>query len=475
MFAFKKQLFILLSFTFIFLPLPSCKKAENQSSYTINAVYSNGVIDGNLRYKFVNNSNTAIDHVDFNLHANAYAENAEIKPTTSTNLAKAYENGISYGGIEILSVEIARKKSEFKVFGLDNAFLKVSVPAVYPEEYVEIDVAFKTTVPKSKLRLGENSHAINVADFFPTVCYFTNGEFLHIPYSPIGDPYYSQTHDFFVNFSVPSEYVVASCGQPTQTIVDELFTTYSYQLNRARNFALVISKNFKVFSKNSNGITVNYYSFLDDGEEYLNTVLSALDYFNRTFGDYPYQTLSVAETGFVYGGMEFSSLCFINTDLNRQDKLNSIIHEVAHQWWYGGVSNNQYNTAFIDEGLCEFSTYLYFKNTSKDLANEMILNAKQAYKSFFDLQSVLSGNANTCMERPLSDFKSDYEYVNLVYNKSLLTFYEYENLVGEDKTLKSLKTLYKNNIGKEITREDLIKAFGYGDHFNSYIDGKVIL
>ena len=105
----------------------------------------------------------------------------------------------------------------------------------------------------------------------------------------------------------------------------------------------------------------------------------------------------------------------------------------------------------------------------------MILSAKQAYKSFFELQSVFSGNANTSMERPLSSFKSDYEYVNIAYNKSLLMFYEYQNAVGEEKTKKALKNLYQNNFGKEIRRDELIKAFGNADHFNSYIDGKVII
>ena len=54
-------------------------------------------------------------------------------------------------------------------------------------------------------------------------------------------------------------------------------------------------------------------------------------------------------------------------------------------------------------------------------------------------------------------------------------FFEYQNLVGQDKTLRALKNLYKNNYGKEIGRYEIIKEFGFSDHFNSYIDGKVII
>ncbi|MBQ7374057.1 MAG: M1 family metallopeptidase [Clostridia bacterium] len=455
--------------------LGGCKKSESLSSYSLNATYHEGALDGKLRYKFVNRYDTAFDHVDFNLHANAYCENSTTKPVTDNNLARAYPNGLSYGGIEILKVEILNQNAEFDIFGDSNCFLRVKTPTVYQGETVEIDIAFKTSIPNSKLRLGENAYAVNLADFFPTACYVKDGGFLQIPYSPFGDPYLSEISDYSVNLTVPSEFTVASCGKPTQTLVEELTTTYSYELKSARDFAFVLSKDFKVFSQNHDDVTVNYYSFSDDGESYLKTAISALEFFSKNFGDYPYQTLSLAETGFLFGGMEFSSLCYISTELEKEEKQNAIAHEIAHQWWHGGVSNDQYNSAYIDEGLAEFSAFLFFENSSLELANEMISNAKHAYKSFFDLQSVLSGNVDTTMERPLSTFKSEYEYANLSYNKSLLMFYEYYSKFGKNKTLSALKKLYSDNYGREITRAEIIKAFGRADHFNSFVDGKVII
>lgn len=473
----KKRFSIVLCLVFIYplFFLSSCKKAEEYSSYLINAVYSEGLLSGKLRYKFVNHYNQPVDHVDFNLHANAYTEHSTTKPVTELNLAKAYPYGLSYGGIKILDVEICQQKREFEIFGESDGFLKVATPTVYDGDSVEIDISFETVIPKSKLRLGENEHAVNLADFFPTACYFSNNDFLHIPYSPIGDPYFSQVSDYVVNLTVPSEYSVASCGIPTFTNVEDLTTTYSYELKSARDFACVLSKNFKVFSQTSNEITVNYYSFTDDGEKNLKTAIQTLEFLTKTIGKYPYETLTIVESGFLYGGMEFSSLCLINENLTEKEKTNAIMHEIAHQWWHGGVSNDQNLCAYIDEGLAEFSVFLILENSSLELAKEMILNAKQAYKSFFDLQSILSGNANTVMERQLSTFKSEYEYVNLCYNKPLIMFYEYYEKFGKDKAINALKKLYLSNFGKEIYKDAIIKAFGHGDHFNSFIDGKVII
>lgn len=32
-----------------------------------------------------------------------------------------------------------------------------------------------------------------------------------------------------------------------------------------------------------------------------------------------------------------------------------VVHEIAHQWFYGIVGNDQINHGWIDEGLCRFA------------------------------------------------------------------------------------------------------------------------
>ena len=38
-------------------------------------------------------------------------------------------------------------------------------------------------------------------------------------------------------------------------------------------------------------------------------------------------------------------------DLDNPSLSDTVVHEVAHQWWYAMVGNNQYLHAFLDESL----------------------------------------------------------------------------------------------------------------------------
>ena len=66
--------------------------------------------------------------------------------------------------------------------------------------------------------------------------------------------------------------------------------------------------------------------------------------FNRIFGKYPYGVYSIVMTEFPTG-MEYPGIVFIGKDYfnaHSKDELEKIIvHETAHQWWYGVVGNDQ--------------------------------------------------------------------------------------------------------------------------------------
>ncbi|HBF86916.1 MAG TPA: hypothetical protein DDW54_04470 [Clostridiales bacterium] len=448
-----------------------CKRSSGYfPKYTINAVYTENKIEGTLEYEFKNPSDKPIDAIKFNLYANAYSEKAKNRPVPYGSELK------NFGGTEISDCLFCGSPAEFSVTGEDGNVLEIKTAEIPPNGSAKVSLSFSTVIPAADLRLGDTGETVNLGDFFPVACKAENGEFIECEYSPVGDPYYSGCSDYDVTITVPSEYVAASSGSPVSSETKGAATVYRYSLKKGRDFALCLSKNFTVKSEQVGGITLNVYGDAEFSERALSAARSALRYFSSAFGKFPYETMSVVKTGFLQGGMEYSGLCFISDSAEGEKEELTVVHEIAHEWWHCGVGNDQINEAYIDEGLAEYSSYLYFaENGNAERAEEILNRATAAYKAYFDVGKILRGEANTVMNRPLSSFSGDYEYVAIAYAKPLIMFTEYEKTIGRNKAKRRLSALYKDNLYGEINSDALISALGYPEFFRSYIDGKVII
>ena len=138
----------------------------------------------------------------------------------------------------------------------------------------------------------------------------------------------------------------------------------------------------------------------------------------------------VVEASFVHGGMEFPNLVLISDSLGSYETYTTvIIHEIAHQWWYGIVGNDQYNYGWLDEGLAEFSTALFYdKNPSYNVTREQITFRNQSnFKVFEKIYTNVLGEIGTSFNRALNEFDNEQEYVYTAYVKAYLmhdTLYE---------------------------------------------------
>ena len=84
----------------------------------------------------------------------------------------------------------------------------------------------------------------------------------------------------------------------------------------------------------------------------LTLALRAMNEFSADFGTYPYAELDVVLSPLSYHGMEYPT--FVFTD----PRAVSIYHEIAHQWWYGIVGNNQFSSPWLDESFATWAQKL---------------------------------------------------------------------------------------------------------------------
>ncbi len=474
---------VTLAFSFCFV---SCAdKSSDRCVYELDLVYKDGVLDGKMDFTYYNDTDNAISELKFNLFANAYRKAAKYSPVSVANQYKAYYAGKSYGDIVINGVADSNGEIEFTVGGQDENLLIVPLKKeVYPNEKTKISIDFTVNLAKVNHRLGITENTINLGNFFPVLCAYDDGEgFYECLYYSSGDPFYSECADFKVRLACPDTYTVASSGKIKSLKKSDGVAYYEYVLENARDFAFVLSEKFQVKSANACGVEINYYYVSDQtADESLNYAKKSVETFSNLFGEYPYKTLAVCETGFLEGGMEYPALTYISGSLEKSAYGEVIVHETAHQWWYAAVGNNQIKYGFLDEGLAEYSVVLFYENNAEyGLSREtMIKSAEITYQTFCTVYDRLFGLVDSSMLRSLNEYSSEYEYVNIAYIKGCLMFDYLRQTIGDEKFFNGLKNYYRAYAYKIAKPYDIVGVYekagaDTNGFFDSFYQGKVII
>lgn len=463
------------------------KVAKGLTTYNISASIDNDMkIKATENVEYKNNTGDNLNYICFHLYPRAFRKDATIKPYTSLTMASCFPNGLSYGDIEIQSVMINENNAGFEIIGDDEDILKVNLGyELENKKSANISIEFFITLPNCTHRFGYYENNINLGNWYPIACCYSEGKFDLSPYYSTGDPFFSDMANYNVNITYPNEYSIVSTGDFVVS-KNEKGNVASIKAKAVRDFAMSLSKNSQVVSTKVGSTTINYIGYKDDLnlQSYLDLSVKSFEYFSSIFGKYPYASLSVIKTPFIYGGMEYPNIVFISDAIDDEDEYKKVIvHEIAHQWWYGVVGNNEVKEAWLDESLTEYSTALFFEN-NKEFGidyDELISNAISSYTLYVDVIGTIRDNINTKMNLAINEYQNDYEYSYMIYVKGVIMFDELKNVVGENRVIKGLEKYYKDNKFKNATKDDFYLAFKSVCHkdlegfFEGYLNGSTVI
>ncbi len=467
------------------IDLNKISKKLNTYTMDLSLDMEEHTLTGKQKVNYQNTSGTILNEVCFHLYPRAFSQNAVNRPVTKLNEQKAYPNGVSYGDIIIDKVWLNGVEIEPTYLGTDKDILSIGVAEFKPETWVDIEMEYHILLPNIVHRFGYGDDTVNLANFYPIACVYENGSFCMDPYDPNGDPFYSDVANYQVTITYPDLYTMAHTGHKDQSNTSNGTITDTLSAKVVRDFAMVLSTKFSMIDDNINDVHVKYYYYdKENPQVYLQTAMDAIATFSELFGEYPYAEFSVVQCDFLQGGMEYPMLVYISDAVvDSKDYKNVIIHETAHQWWYGMVGSSAYQHAWMDEGLTEYSTLLFYEEREDYGVNtkDAILNSSKSYASFVDLCEDVLGSVDTSMNRPVCEYDTEPEYVYMTYVKGMLLFDSLRTSMGDKKFFKGLKDYFETYQFQNVQPEQMIAIFEKAcgtkltSFFDSWLTGKVVI
>lgn len=258
------------------------------------------------------------------------------------------------GGIRITTVTVDGKAVDFQAGGLDLA-VPLGRP-VKPGEQVDIRIDFTTRLPSSitwRLLGQTGPDRFNLVHWYPQLAVLDDRGWNLLPFPGYpGEPYH-ETADYKVTLDLPISTQVGASGRLVRRTEQADRWIYEYAAPRVRDWAATGGRNLveKVVEVGTVRLQL-LHTDADWVDAVSREVASTLPICSERFGAYPYSDLVVT----CCAGVEYPALFFTSaiTPGNLTWRI-TVYHELAHQWFYGLVGNDQYAEPWIDEAFARYA------------------------------------------------------------------------------------------------------------------------
>lgn len=248
----------------------------------------------------------------------------------------------------------------------DRTVFRLPLPSpVRAGASVDVDVEFISKLPKVFARSGYAGPFAFVAQWFPKIGVYEAGAWNCHQYHATTE-FFADFGTYDVTLTVPREGIVGATGLLRETRENPDGTrTLRFVAEDVHDFAWTYDPRFHVIEQSHGPTQLRLLlqpNHATQAPRYLAAVRTALDRYREWIGEYPYAQLTIVDPGaggIRAGGMEYPMLITVGAPwwVPESVRLPEVlaIHEFGHQYWYGMLANNEFEEAWLDEGV---NTYL---------------------------------------------------------------------------------------------------------------------
>ncbi len=376
---------------------------------------------------------------------------------------RLYPNLPQHGGtMTVREAMVEGRPAAFSLRAGDTSLVIPLDKPLQPEKDLSLELTFDLQVPaveEGYVLLGYSQGIWSLPDAYALLATH-DGQGWREDVAPAhGDAVTAEAAIYDVLLTLPAGMVPAATGTLVGTApAPSGGTTYHLAGGPLREFAWLASADYLVSETTAYGTLLRSYYLPGDeasGQAALNVAAAALRAYNDTFGPYPYQEMAVVEAPLLHYGMEYPGLNLIGTVLYRQDRSqleDRVAHEVAHQWWYAQVGNDQVNTPWLDEGLAEYSMAFYYRQVYGEAHANTVVNQRW----LVPYQVAVENDYDAVVNQPSAAFSWEYEVI--VYAKAALFFHALHRELGDETFGRVLSTYLARYQWQIATPDDFLSV-----------------
>ena len=456
--------------------------------YEIDAKYdaASHTVNASEVLTYHNLTGQALDHFPFHLYQNAFQPNSTFvrEAKSAGNRDTSYDKweAKEYGSEDINSIEVVEQGDltpRLKFIQPDDGNKDdktvVDLPLAKPiaaGEYVQFKISFQTKFPETQARSGWKRDFVLGGQWFPKVGVWWHGAWNCHQYHAMTE-FFADFGVYDVKLTVPQSEVVGASGVKVGEVNNSDKTkTVAYHGDDIHDFAWTASSRFKVkedgvFQGQMGPVQMRilmqpaHWSQVGRHEKILQ---ESLEHFENWYGPYPYKTITLVdpEPDSAAGGMEYPTFITGDTSWFMPEGLHLpevvVEHEFGHQYWYGMVATNEFEDAWMDEGI---NSYTEVKVLDSILGKRTsILNLAGATMGEREEQRLTyMGVADVDpIAQKAYDYYSYNSYGGITYGKTASVLLTLESIIGEDTMAKAMHIYFMKYRFTHPTKEDFLKT-----------------
>jgi hypothetical protein len=463
-------------------------------------------IKGSEVIEWTNNFNTATDIIPLHLYMNAFSDTKTVFMAESGGRHRSSKldlnKGASYGYCKITDVLVNNDKNagefyylrEFKEAKQYNLYDSSEISAfvkpdntigvvklnskVMPGESVTLEIKFETKLPRIFARTGYYKNYFFAGQWFPKIAVFEGEKGWNCHLFHLNSEFFADFGNFKVSVTIPENYIIGATGVKKSENKDNGVKKAVFVAENVHDFAFTTWDKYKVAKDKWKNVDITLlYPPGNEGtvKRQLTALKGAMDSYSYLCGyDYPYPAFTLVDVPMQAGGaggMEYPMLVtgasmspYVPSGIRMNEMV--IIHEFGHNYFYGMLASNEFENAWMDEGLNSFATSFAVKRQYGYIVDMPFIKIDP-----FELDAL--GNARydgvDFPAKPSWAFMSNGSYSTNSYSKVSIHLKTLENILGEDKFLAIFREYFDRYKFTHPNPEDflgVVREIGGEEAFN---------